>query len=163
MKKLIAVFLLGLSTVALATDPFTVTVGTNSVQLVANKEVAYTIYATNTVYSLGDVAKNSGYYYFAANAGLSTNVAPTHTHGEVTSGAITWRQIDNNKRGGLAITVKSGEADFSFGTSSAVATNGLRLVGEGHTLVFGTVDNYQGEVHAISGDGVNCVLGVQEF
>jgi hypothetical protein len=81
----------------------------------------------------------------------------------ITDGTAKWVYTLANRRNGCAVSVKTtgGTADLSFGTSSAVTTNGFRLVGEGHAIIFGVEDNYQGEVHAISGSAV--VLGVQEF
>ena len=164
MKKLMAMAVL-VAGVAWATAPFNDTIGTNSVQLVSQKPVSSTAWATNTAYSVGDVVSNGGYYYFATNAGTTTNAAPTHTSGEATYGTMTWRQISPNRRRSLVISVQTsgGEANLSFGTSDAVDEKGVKLVGAGTTYIFGIDDNYQGEVHAISSTSNDVVLGVQEF
>ena len=169
MKKLAGI----LSTVVLmatafATAPFSDTIGTSSVQLVARKPVSFTAWTTNTAYSVGDVVKNGTVYYFATNAGTTTNAAPTHTVGEATSGTMTWRQISPNRRSGVAITVQTtsangGAVNLSIGTDAATNNCGIRLVGEGSTIVFSPADNYNGEIHAVSASGSNVVVGVQEF
>jgi hypothetical protein len=165
-KYIIAV--LALAGIAWATAPFSDVVGTSSLKLVAAKPVAWTAWTTNTVYAQGAVVKSGGYYYFAVDAGLTTNAAPTHTSGEVTANGMTWRQISPNKRQGVVVTVKTdaangGRIDLSLGTASATNGAGLRLVGEGATLIFSPGDNYNGEINVVSGSGSNVTVGVQEF
>ena len=154
-----------LTGIALATAPFNDTVGTNSVQLVAKKPVEWTAWASNTVYAAGDVVKSSGYYYMALESGTSSNSVLTNTTGEASDGLLNWRQIEKNKRQGVVITMQTsgGSANLSLGTSPAVDEKGLKLVSEGHTLIFGPEDNYQGEIHAISSTTGNVVIGVQEY
>ena len=169
MKKWIGILLLGGVIVVYATAPFTATVGTDSLQLVAAKPLIGTsAWATNTAYSVGDVVKNGTVYYFATNAGTTTNAAPTHTVGEATYGTMTWRQISKSARTGVAITVQTtsangGAVNLSIGTDAATNNCGIRLVGEGSTIVFSPADNYNGEIHAVSASGSNVVVGVQEF
>ena len=169
MRLVAMALLVAFAGTVFATAPFNDTVGTDSVQLVAKKPVAWTAWAAGTV-AIGDVVKASnGYYYFCALGGTAS-VEPTHTTGEVTSGtdSITWRQISPNKRQAVVITVQTtsangGAVNLSFGTSAAVKDKGVRLVGEGATFIFDPADYYNGEIHAVSATGSNVVVGVQEF
>jgi hypothetical protein len=142
------------------------TVGTNSLQLVASKPVrGASNWASNTVYSAGDVVKNGRFHYMAVGSGTSSNVAPVHVYGDASDEAVTWRAVSPGTRNGLVISVKTsgGKVDLSFGATNAIANGGMRLTGEGHAIMFGPTDNYQGTIHAISVSGGDVVLGVQEF
>jgi len=154
--------------IALAGDaPVSITVGTNSVQLIPQRPANTTrlTWQTGVTNSPGQVVKYNGNYYFTALGGVSSTNAPTHTTGEASDGVVTWRYVTPGKRGGVMVSVKTsgGKADLSFGQDSASITNGFRLTGEGHAIIFGRDDNFQGEIHAISADGNDVVLGIQEF
>ena len=172
MKKLVVLFTLMagvmVSMTALATEPFNATVGTDSVQLVARKPASSTTWAASTSYAIGDVVVNSGSYYFCAVAGESAaSGGPTGTEDTITDNAVTWRYISKNTRQGVVVTVQTdsasgGAINLSFGTDAAVKDKGLRLIGEGATIIF-TEGEYNGEIHAVSATGSNVVVGVQEF
>jgi len=166
MKKLIALLTM-LSASVFADAPATMTVSTNSLILVPKKPVAYTSWTTNTVVAQGAVVRNDGLYYFAVDGGTTTNAAPTHTSGDVEAspGGITWRQISPNKRNGVVVVsqTSSGSVNLSFGAFAAVPAYGPKLVGDGHFLLFGVEDNYQGEIRAIRSGSVDTVVGIQEF
>lgn len=127
-----------------------------------------TAWVTNTVYAIGDVVSNAGYYYFATNAGRTTNAVPTHTTGEAAYGTMTWRQISKGARKGLILAVQTtsangGAVNYSLSSSAATNTAGGILVGQGASVIFGKTDDFQDEVHIISATGSNVVFGFQEF
>jgi|SRR6056297_590454 len=164
---LIAIFST-LAFIACAGDaPVSVTVGTNSVYLVPQRPVntISTKWASGVTNVTGDVVVNSGNYYFTSLGGVTGTNAPTHTSGDASDGGVTWRYMTPGRRGGVLVSVKTsgGSTDLSLGSDDAAVTNGLRLVGEGHALIFGRQDNFQGSIRAVSADGSDVVLGIQEI
>ena len=154
------------SIVAIGAFATVFTVGTNSTTLAVAKPVAAaTAWSNGVAYAQGTIVASSNSYYMAKAAGTSSTNAPGHTVGEASDGTVTWIYTPAKKRRYLAISVKTsgGRADLSFDGTDAVATNDVRLVGEGHAIIFGPVDNYQGGATAISADGSDVVLGVTEF
>lgn len=165
MKKLITLLVLLTVGSAFATAPASQTVGTNSVMVVPRKPLSYTDWTASTAYAQGACVKSGFYYYFAVVAGTTSTTAPTHTSGEATDGTVTWRQVSQNRRQGVVVSIKtaSGKADLSLANTPAIADGGIRLSGEAHSLVFSVDDNFQGEIHAISATTNDVVIGIQEY
>jgi len=162
----LCVFLVLVAGLVRADAPYSITVGTNSTQLVARKPLQnIDDWAASTAYAQGAVVKSGLYYYFATAGGTSSTNAPTATTGSVTDGTVTWQETDARKRNGVVISVQTsgGKANLSFGTDNATTNTSFRLVGEGHAIMFSTDDQYQSEIQAISADGSDVILGIQEL
>jgi len=168
MKKCFGILFLAAAVTVFATAPFTDTISITSTTLVPAKPlIDVSAWVTNTAYAQGGVVSNGDYYYFIAQAGTSSN-APVHTTGEVTDNSVTYRQVSKGARKGVVVSVQTqgsvgGAVNLSLSTNAAVAGRGVKLVGEGASIVFGYSDNYQGEINVISATGSNVVVGVQEF
>jgi len=153
---------------AFADPPYSMTVGTNSVKLVATRGIpAATAFATNTAYAQGKYIESSGKVYMAVNAGTSGVTAPVHVYGEASDGAITWRRCLESKRRGLVIGQNTASVNtyLAQGALAAVLSKGIGpLTSKGSSYSPPAVGDepYQGEIYAIS-DGTNTVLTIGEW
>jgi hypothetical protein len=165
MKKIIAVALL-LSTGAWGSDPYGITVTTNSTIIVPSTERRNaTEWSAGASCSQGDVVSNAGLTYFVLSAtGTTGTNAPTVLAGTFTdSQTNVYQYVSQSHRNFLVISMTEDKvAWLSFG-ETAVAGEGYMLRSIGSSFVFDNKDGYQGSVSAITTNAAGATLGVQEF
>jgi len=160
-------FLCLVLSLAWADPPYSQTIGTNSVKVIAARGIpTATAFATNTVYRQGRYVEYSNRVYMAVNAGTSGTTPPVHVGGEASDGAVTWRRCYEAPRNGLVLCLTTNAPVYlTMGALPAETGKGIPLLVKGASFCPPSGKDglpYQGEISAIS-SGTNAPVAIQEW
>jgi hypothetical protein len=165
MNKLLCGLLGGLLYVSIGYSgaPLVYTLSTNSVEILPAKPIQPHLanWATNTVYTQGVLVQNLEAYYFAMNAGTSSNAGAGPSF-RSTTGAdndITWVQVPRGNRTGLCVVNGSIDDVYLSIGLPAVAGSGIKLIPNSGPFL---LQGYNGAVYAIS-TNTSSALTVQDW
>jgi hypothetical protein len=143
--------------------PLSYTLSTSSVQILPAKPIQPYLanWVTNATYTQGVLVQNLGAYYFAMDAGTSSNsgAGPSFRDTTGTDNDITWVHVPRGDRTGLCVV--NGSVDnlyLSIGLP-AVSGKGIKLIPNSIPFI---LEGYNGQIYAIS-TNTSSVITVQEW